>query len=94
MMATTLCKFSGEACPPTPQSFFYSQYASNNSGGKKLRLKCVKMWGPLSERNSEYAAEIVVVVVWRGISSKTDGRTKAEGLSFYHPGHQAAWVRC
>ena len=36
----------------------------------------------------------VVVVVWRGISSKTDGRTKAEGLSFYHPGHQTAWVRC
>ena len=35
-----------------------------------------------------------VVVVWRGISSKTDGRTKAEGLSFYHPGHQTAWVRC
>ena len=29
-----------------------------------------------------------------GISSKTDGRTKAEGLSFYHPGHQTAWVRC
>ena len=34
------------------------------------------------------------VVVSRGISSKTDGRTKAEGLSFYHPGHQTAWVRC
>ena len=38
--------------------------------------------------------QIVVVVVWRGISSKTDGRTKAEGLSFNHPGHQTAWVRC
>ena len=36
----------------------------------------------------------VIVVVWRGISSKTDERTKAEGLSFYHPGHQTAWVRC
>ena len=36
----------------------------------------------------------IVVVVRRGISSKTDGRTKAEGLSFYHPGHQTAWVRC
>ena len=36
----------------------------------------------------------IVVVVWRGISSKTDGRTKAEGLSFYHPDHQTAWVRC
>ena len=35
----------------------------------------------------------IVVVVWRGISSKTDGRTKAESLSFYHPGHQTAWDR-
>ena len=41
-----------------------------------------------------YLCAVVVVVVWRGISSKTDGRTKAEGLSFYHPGHQTAWVRC
>ena len=37
---------------------------------------------------------VVVVVVWRGISSKTDGRAKAEGLFFYHPGHQTSWVKC
>ena len=44
--------------------------------------------------NGEGRHIVIVVVVWRGISSKTDERTKAEGLSFFHPGHQTAWVRC
>ena len=41
-----------------------------------------------------FADDTCLVVVWRGISSKTYGRTKAEGFSFYHPGHQTSWVRC
>ena len=75
-----------------------SIWCSANKLTINLSKTCVLFISPKLTMNSNFSPFLLSSNDRRrrlaDISSKTDGRTKAEGLSFYHPGHQTAWVRC
>ena len=76
------------------RKLFESVFINIEFCNKTLLVGCLYRSPSSDVQSNEIFVSTLVVVVWRGISSKTDERTKAEGLSFYHPGHQTAWVRC
>ena len=94
-MVTTVCKlskiFRGSMPPDPPRAFFILNMLQNDSAGKKkTSQKYVKIWCPLPEKFSEYAADKNIYQrafsVFLGLTSLC--LVNIQPNSKFHPPHQ------